>query len=39
MMLFIFVMAGAIYDPPRALSHLSDVQAIGWKIKATLGVY
>jgi hypothetical protein len=35
MMLFIFVMSGALYDPPRFLTHISDAQAIGWKIKST----
>jgi hypothetical protein len=37
MILFVVVMSGALYDPPRVLNQLGpEAAAIGWKISATL---
>ena len=36
MILFVFVMSGALYDPPRVLHQLGpDAAAVGWKIAST----
>ena len=37
MILFVLVMSGALYDPPRVLHQLGpDASAVGWKIASTL---
>jgi hypothetical protein len=37
MILFVLVMSGALYDPPRVLHQLGpEAAAIGWKISSTL---
>ena len=37
MIIFVLLMSGALYDPPRVLHQLGpDAAAIGWKIKHTL---
>jgi hypothetical protein len=37
--LFVLVMSGALYDPPRVLYQLGpEAAAIGWKIKATFSL-
>jgi hypothetical protein len=37
MILFVLVMSGALYDPPRILHQLGpDASAVGWKIASTL---
>ena len=34
MVIFILLMSGALYDPPRVLNHLGPgASAIGWHIK------
>jgi hypothetical protein len=37
MVIFVLLMSGALYDPPRVFSHLGpQAQAIGWKITSSL---
>jgi hypothetical protein len=37
MILFVLLMSGALYDPPRVLHQLGpEAAAIGWKISSTL---
>jgi hypothetical protein len=37
MIIFVLLVSGALYDPPRVLNHLGpDAAALGWKIKNTL---
>jgi hypothetical protein len=37
MIIFVLLMSGALYDPPRILNLLGpEAAAIGWKIKTAL---
>ncbi len=37
MIIFVLLVSGSLYDPPRVLNHLGpEAAAIGWKIKNTM---
>ena len=37
--LFVLLVSGSLYDPPRLLNQLGpDAAAIGWKIKTSLAL-
>lgn len=37
MILFVLFISGALYDPPRVLSHLGpSASALGWHIKTAI---
>ena len=37
MILFVLLMSGALYDPPRVLNQLGpEAAALGWKLSSTL---
>lgn len=37
MVLFMLLISGSLYDPPRVLNHLGpEAAALGWKIKTTI---
>jgi hypothetical protein len=39
MILFVLLMSGALYDPPRVLNQLGpEATAVGWKIASVLRV-
>jgi hypothetical protein len=39
MIVFVLLMSGALYDPPRVLNQLGpEAAAIGWKIKTAFAV-
>jgi len=39
MILFVLVVSGALYDPPRVLNHLGpSASALGWHIKTALHI-
>ena len=40
MVIFVLLVSGTLYDPPRVLNHLGpDASAIGWKIKSKLAAF
>jgi hypothetical protein len=40
MILFVLFISGALYDPPRVLSHLGPGAAVlGWHIKTTFTLH
>jgi hypothetical protein len=37
MVIFVLLMSGALYDPPRVLSQFGpEAASIGWKLKSTI---
>ena len=39
MILFVLLVSGSLYDPPRVLNHLGPgAAAVGWHIKTAFGL-